>query len=205
MFNALRVKPFKPTSEEAARAIEEQKVALDELVEGGGMTRETAERRKKDLEESLGNIKESVRDTINEEPIADEKACATEEELEYVRFVSKTFDELKELFIAKNSQYGSCEPLENLKLGAILGGAGAFPKSYSEATPCEWLWWARMWEEISGYERKHIVHVAMHGATGDKVDESLKDIAVYSVIKLYIYKKLCEALDKEKEEMEAGR
>lgn len=128
---------------------------------------------------------------------------------EYVAFVSKTFDELKELFIAKNSQYGSGEPLENLKLGAILEEAAfnnePFSSSCSETCPHEWLWWKRMWKEISNYERKHIIHVAMHGATGDKVDESLKDIAVYSVIKLYIYKKLCEALDKEKEEMEVGR
>lgn len=203
MFNALRVKPFKPTSEEAARAIEEQKVALDESVEGGGMTREAAERRKKDLEESLGNIKESVRDTMGKEPTVDKEACAPKEELEYVRFVSKTFDELKELFIAKNSQYGSGEPLKNLKLGAILGDV-----IYSNeplTCPREWQWWQRMWKEISGYERKHIIHVAMHGVMGDKVDESLKDIAVYSVMKLYIYKKLCEALDKEKEQMEVGR
>lgn len=128
---------------------------------------------------------------------------------EYVAFVSKTFDELKELFIAKNSQYGSGEPLENLKLGAILEEAAfnnePFSSSCSETCPHEWLWWKRMWKEISNYERKHIIHVAMHGVTGDKVDESLKDIAVYSVIKLYIYKKLCEALDKEKEEMEVGR
>ena len=128
---------------------------------------------------------------------------------EYVAFVSKAFDELKELFIAKNSQYGSGEPLENLKLGAILEEAAfnnePFSSSCSETCPHEWLWWKRMWKEISNYERKHIIHVAMHGVTGDKVDESLKDIAVYSVIKLYIYKKLCEALDKEKEEMEVGR
>lgn len=128
---------------------------------------------------------------------------------EYVAFVSKTFDELKELFIAKNSQYGSGEPLENLKLGAILEEAAfnnePFFSSCSETCPHEWLWWKRMWKEISNYERKHIVHVAMHGIEGDKVDESLKDIAVYSVIKLYIYKKLCEALDKEKEQMEVGR
>lgn len=128
---------------------------------------------------------------------------------EYVAFVSKTFDELKELFIAKNSQYGSGEPLENLKLGAILEEAvynnEPFSCSCSEASPHEWLWWERMWKEASNYERKHIIHVAMHGAKGDKVDESLKDIAVYSVIKLYIYKKLCEALDKEKEQMEVGR
>lgn len=128
---------------------------------------------------------------------------------EYVAFVSKAFDELKELFIAKNSQYGSGEPLENLKLGAILEEAAfnnePFSSSCSETCPREWLWWKRMWKEISNYERKHIIHVAMHGVTGDKVDESLKDIAVYSVIKLYIYKKLCEALDKEKEEMEVGR
>lgn len=127
---------------------------------------------------------------------------------EYVAFVSKTFDELKELFIAKNSQYGSGEPLENLKLGAILEEAAfnnePFSCSCSEASPHEWLWWERMWKEASNYERKHIIHVAMHGIKGDKVDESLKDIAVYSVIKLYIYKKLCEALDKEKEQMEVG-
>ena len=128
---------------------------------------------------------------------------------EYVAFVSKTFDELKELFIAKNSQYGSGEPLENLKLGAILEEAVYSDEPVacccSEAVAHEWLWWKRMWKEISNYERKHIVHVAMHGIDGDKVDESLKDIAVYSVIKLYIYKKFCEALDKEKEQMEVER
>lgn len=128
---------------------------------------------------------------------------------EYVAFVSKTFDELKELFIAKNSQYGSGEPLENLKLGAIIEKAAfdnePFSSSCSGTCPREWLCWKRMWKEISNYERKHIVHVAMHGIEGDKVDESLKDIAVYSVIKLYIYKKLCEALDKEKEQMEVER
>lgn len=138
--------------------------------------------------------------------IEDSTTSANEE---YMAFVSKTFDELKELLIAKNRQYGSGEPLENLKLGAILEEAGydddePFPKSCSKAIPHEWLWWKRMWKEVSNYERKHIVHVAMHGVTGDKVDESLKDIAVYSVIKLYIYEKLCEALDKEKEQMEVG-
>ena len=43
MFNALRVKPFKLTPEEAARAKEEQEVALDELVESGRMPRKVAE------------------------------------------------------------------------------------------------------------------------------------------------------------------
>lgn len=147
---------------------------------------------------------------MSKEPIVDGNASTTSANAEYVAFVSKTFDELKELFIAKNSQYGSGEPLENLKLGAILEEAGfnnsePFPQSCSETNPNEWLWWERMWKEASNYERKHIVHVAMHGTMGDKVDESLKDIAVYSVIKLYIYKKLCEALDKEKEQMEVGR
>lgn len=130
---------------------------------------------------------------MSKEPCVGGSSTSANEE--YVAFVSKTFDELKELFIAKNSQYGSGEPLENLKLGAILEEAGynnsePFPQSCSEANPNEWLWWERMWKEASNYERKHIVHVAMHGTMGDKVDESLKDIAVYSVIKLYIYKKL---------------
>lgn len=144
-----------------------------------------------------------------EQRVVCEGANTTSANAEYVAFVSKTFDELKELFIAKNSQYGSGEPLENLKLGAILEEAAfnneSFSCSCSETNPHEWLWWERMWKEASNYERKHIIHVAMHGVTGDKVDESLKDIAVYSVIKLYIYKKLCEALDKEKEQMEVGR
>ena len=144
---------------------------------------------------------------MSKEPCVEDST--TSANAEYVAFVSKTFDELKELFIAKNSQYGSGEPLENLKLGAILEEAvynnEPFSCSCSEAVPHEWLWWKRMWKEISNYERKHIVHVAMHGIEGDKVDESLKDIAVYSVIKLYIYKKLCEALDKEKEQMEVER
>ena len=144
---------------------------------------------------------------MNKEPIVDGNASTTSANAEYVAFVSKTFDELKELFVAKNSQYGSGEPLENLKLGAILEEAvyNNEPFSCSEACPHEWLWWKRMWKEASNYERKHIIHVAMHGIEGDKVDESLKDIAIYSVIKLYIYKKLCEALDKEKEQMEVGR
>lgn len=196
MFNVLSVKPFKLTPEEAARAKEEQEVALDELVESGRMPRKVVE-----------DVKGRQRNMSKEQRIEDSTTSANEE---YVAFVSKTFDELKELFIAKNSQYGSGEPLENLKLGAILEKAGynnsePFPQSCSEANPHEWLWWERMWKEASNYERKHIVHVAMHGTMGDKVDESLKDIAVYSVIKLYIYKKLCEALDKEKEQMEVGR
>lgn len=52
MFNALiKTKPFQLTPEEAARAIEEQEVALDELVENGRMSREAAERRKKEIRE----------------------------------------------------------------------------------------------------------------------------------------------------------
>lgn len=156
---------------------------------------------------------------MNKEQFGDRLLGLSEANLEYVTFVSDTFDELKELFIEKNCQYGSGEPLENLKLGAILEEAGynngePFSTSCSEANHHEWLWWERMWKEASNYERKHIVHVAMHGTMGDKVDESLKDIAVYSVIKLYIYKKFREALDKQKDrealyiakdKMEVGR
>lgn len=156
---------------------------------------------------------------MSEEQFDDRLLGLSKANLEYVAFVSDTFDELKELFIEKNCQYGSGEPLENLKLGAILEEATynneePFPQSCSEAPPLEWLWWERMWKEASNYERKHIVHLAMHGVEGDKVDESLKDIAVYSVIKLYIYKKFREALDKQKDrealyiakdKMEVGR
>ena len=45
MFISLRVKPFKLTPEEAARAIEEQEVALDELVESGRMLKRIRQNR----------------------------------------------------------------------------------------------------------------------------------------------------------------
>ena len=45
-----------------------------------------------------------------------------------------------------------------------------------------------MYEEAKAYARKHIAHVYAHDINGVKVDESLKDIALYSLIELYMVK-----------------
>lgn len=45
-----------------------------------------------------------------------------------------------------------------------------------------------MYEEAKAYARKHIAHVYAHDIDGVKVDESLKDIALYSLIELYMIK-----------------
>lgn len=45
-----------------------------------------------------------------------------------------------------------------------------------------------MYEEAKAYARKHIAHVYAHDIDGVKVDESLKDIALYSLIELYMVK-----------------
>lgn len=43
-----------------------------------------------------------------------------------------------------------------------------------------------MFEELKAYMAKHIAFVYTHDIHGDKIAESLKDIAVYSLIGLYM-------------------
>ena len=43
-----------------------------------------------------------------------------------------------------------------------------------------------MFEELKAYAAKHIAFVYTHDIHGDKIAESLKDIAVYSLIGLYM-------------------
>lgn len=88
------------------------------------------------------------------------------------KFVAETFDQLKAQFIEKNKQYGDVDPLANFRLGAALN----YGDTSTEA----------MYETLKSYELKHVAHVYGHTANGSKADESLKDIAVYSVIALYL-------------------
>ena len=103
----------------------------------------------------------------------------------YNEFVSSTFDELKKLFIKKSAQYGDIDPLGNFRKGAAL-----------KYNCCDI---AAMYEVLKDYLGKHIVHVYGHPVNGGKVDESWKDIAVYSVIALYLnelyYAEQVERLD----------
>lgn len=90
----------------------------------------------------------------------------------FAQYVLETFDELKELFIQKHKQYGDHDPLANFRNGALL-------KFHEDSAMC-------MYQIAKDYELKHIAHVYGHDAMDNKVDESLKDIAVYSIIELYL-------------------
>lgn len=110
---------------------------------------------------------------------------------DYVDFVIKTLDELKVLFLEKNQQYsGENDSLANFRIGAAM------------TAPClighhESMDYRVMFDEALAYERKHIAHVIRSGVEGVKVTESLKDIAVYSIIEMYIAKRFEEAKKRE--------
>lgn len=110
---------------------------------------------------------------------------------DYVDFVIKTLDELKVLFLEKNQQYsGENDSLANFRTGAAM------------IAPClighhESMDYRVMFDEALAYERKHIAHVIRSGVEGVKVTESLKDIAVYSIIEMYIAKRFEEAKKRE--------
>ena len=92
----------------------------------------------------------------------------------FVGFVLEKFDELSGLFEEKNKQYGEHDPLANFRTGAKLHGEADY---------------AAMFEEAKAYCRKHIAQVYGQGQNIDtpKVEESLQDIALYSVIMLYMH------------------
>lgn len=101
---------------------------------------------------------------------------AMNERDEFTGFVCKTLNELKEQFLAKQQQYKThTDPLSNFRKGAAL-------KTGKADMPA-------MYECAKDYALKHIAHVYGHDINGDKVDESLKDIAIYSVIELFLVEK----------------
>lgn len=92
--------------------------------------------------------------------------------MNYVDFVTSKFDEMKELFIKKNEQYSTGDPLANFRTAALMHSG---EDSY-----------AAMYEEAKAFCRKHIAHIENNGIGGAKVAESLGDTAVYSVIMMYM-------------------
>ena len=101
--------------------------------------------------------------------------------MDFTVFICEQLDELKTQFLEKHKQYSNGDPLANFRVGALLNGRG---DNY-----------AAMYEEAKAYAAKHIAHVYAHDIDGVKVDESLKDIAIYSVIALF----LVEASKQERE------
>ena len=98
-------------------------------------------------------------------------------------FVCQQLDELEELFKKKHEQYSSgADELANFRCGALLNGRGDDAEG--------------MFEELKAYAAKHIAFVYTHDIHGDKIAESLKDIAAYSLIGLYMAE-LAKAEDEE--------
>lgn len=95
----------------------------------------------------------------------------TEMKPDFVNFVTNMFDELKAQFIEKHKQYGDQDPLANFKRGAAIKYGGTDMNA--------------LYKMAQDYELKHIAHVFGHDVGGVKVDESLRDIAIYSIIQLY--------------------
>ena len=101
---------------------------------------------------------------------------------EFVGFVCKTLNDLKEQFIEKQQQYKTnADPLSNFRKGAALKSGKADM--------------AGMYECAKDYALKHVAHVYGHDINGNKVEESLKDIAIYSVIELYMVEKQKKAIE----------
>lgn len=89
------------------------------------------------------------------------------------KFVCEKLDELEALFKKKHEQYSSgADELANFRRGALLNGRMDDAEG--------------MFEELKAYMAKHIAFVYTHDIHGDKITESLKDIAVYSLIGLYM-------------------
>lgn len=98
-------------------------------------------------------------------------------------FMYSQLDELEELFKKKHEQYSSgADELANFRRGALLNGRADDAEG--------------MFEELKAYMAKHIAFVYTHDIHGDKITESLKDIAVYSLIGLYMVE-----ISRTKEEM----
>lgn len=88
-------------------------------------------------------------------------------------FVCQQLGELEKLFTEKHEQYSSgADELANFRRGALLNGRADDAEG--------------MFEELKAYMAKHIAFVYTHDIHGDKIAESLKDIAVYSLIGLYM-------------------
>lgn len=104
------------------------------------------------------------------------------------KFVYQQLEELKELFQKKHEQYSSgADELANFRRGALLNGRTDDAEG--------------MFEELKAYAAKHIAFVYTHDIHGDKIAESLKDIAVYSLIGLY----MAELAKEESEMLQAHR
>lgn len=98
---------------------------------------------------------------------------------DFVNYVVGEFANLICLFKEKNQQYRTGgDPLADFRTSAMMN-------QHTDDMEA-------MFKEAWQFASKHVVHVANHGITGNKVEESLGDIAVYCVIMKYMHKKYLE-------------
>jgi hypothetical protein len=93
---------------------------------------------------------------------------------DFTDFILNKFRELEEKFAEKNEQYSTNDPLANFSTGARL--------VYKKADA------GTMYDVTKEYLLKHISHIYNNDVHGCKIDESLTDMAIYSVILLYFHK-----------------
>lgn len=75
---------------------------------------------------------------------------------------------IEEIFLKKNKQYSNEDPLANFTAGAhLMYGNGGMNNKY---------------KALLSYVAKHIAHVYNNDLNGNKVSESINDIAVYFII-----------------------
>lgn len=87
---------------------------------------------------------------------------------EFTNAIYNKLAEIEMLFSKKNEQYATTDPLANFTRGALLAHGR-----------CDLI---GQFEALKDYVEKHIAHVYNNDLSGNKVDESIMDIAVYFVI-----------------------
>lgn len=87
----------------------------------------------------------------------------------FAETVLKAFDDEKDLYKQKAEQYAQGDPLANFRGGAALQGLN--PESLDDC-----------FKVLLMYMAKHVAFVYQSGKLGNKVNESLGDIAVYANI-----------------------
>lgn len=87
---------------------------------------------------------------------------------EFLERFKDIIDKTWELFNEKNEQYATNDPLANFRKGSLLKfGCDDYCHMYSV---------------LKDYMNKHVAHIYNNNIDGNKIRESLGDIAVYSII-----------------------
>lgn len=104
---------------------------------------------------------------------------------DFQSFVHDELKKLKKKFDLKHSEYSTnTDALSNFRKAALLKYGGGIVQ------PNPGLMYQTMYEIAKDFTRKHIVFIDSHGLSEEmKIADSLEDIAIYSIIMLYMWNK----------------